>query len=118
MNGESNPFVIELIDIITPESSSSEVDISQICLVTEFFNSDLDQMMKSPTPVNELHLLKIVYNTLCSLSFIHMTNVIHRDVKPGNILIQQDCNVKVCDFGLSRSVPLSCKYTKYAKAED
>ena len=58
-------------------------------------------------------MLKIVYNVLCSLAFMHLTNVIHRDVKPANILISSDCNVKICDFGLSRSLPNRCKYTTY-----
>jgi hypothetical protein len=40
--GEGYPFVLELIDIITPETKGMYLDLSQICLVTEFFNSDLD----------------------------------------------------------------------------
>ena len=63
-------------------------------------------------------MLKIVYNVLCSLAFMHLTNVIHRDVKPANILISSDCNVKICDFGLSRSLPNRCKYTTYQRFED
>lgn len=50
--GEGYPFVLELIDIITPDSKSMQPDLSQICLVTEYFNSDLDQLMKHPIPFN------------------------------------------------------------------
>jgi serine/threonine protein kinase len=39
---ESYPFVLELIDIITPESVGPMPDLSQVCLVSEYFNSDLD----------------------------------------------------------------------------
>lgn len=41
------------------------------------------------------------------MSFIHFSNVMHRDIKPANILLTSDCNVKVCDFGLARSMPES-----------
>lgn len=40
-----------------------------------------------------------------SISFIHMTNVMHRDIKPANILLSSNCEVKICDFGLARSLP-------------
>ena len=36
---------------------------------------------------------------------MHSTNVIHRDLKPSNILITNEFNVKICDFGLSRTIP-------------
>ena len=39
---------------------------------------------------------------------MHSANVIHRDLKPANILIDSACRIKLCDFGLSRSLPESC----------
>jgi serine/threonine protein kinase len=35
-------------------------------------------------------------------------NVVHRDIKPENILVDNYCNVKIYDFGLSRTLPESC----------
>ena len=50
-------------------------------------------------------MLTILYNLLCSLKFLHSANVIHRDIKPGNILIDNYCSIKICDFGLARTLP-------------
>lgn len=50
------------------------------------------------------HFVIILYNLLCSINFLHSANIAHRDLKPANILIDSECNVKICDFGLARSM--------------
>ena len=57
------------------------------------------------TELDEEHVTTILYNALCAMNYIHSTNIIHRDLKPANFLIDQNCNVKICDFGLSRAMP-------------
>ena len=42
---------------------------------------------------------------LSALSYIHSANIIHRDLKPANFLIDSQCSVKICDFGLARVMP-------------
>ena len=61
----------------------------------------LDQHTKS---MDDEHVKTIFYNLLCAIQFMHSSNIIHRDIKPANILIDLNCNVKICDFGLSRSL--------------
>ena len=45
---------------------------------------------------------------MAGLKFIHSANVIHRDIKPSNILISKDFKIKICDFGIARTLPESC----------
>ena len=71
----------------------------------EYIESDIEQLLKYKIQFTERHLIKVVYNSLCALSFLHQTNVMHRDLKAANILISSDCDAKICDFGLSRSLP-------------
>lgn len=50
--------------------------------------------------------LKVIYEMLCSLKYMHSANIIHRDIKPRNFLVntEGDCQIKLCDFGLARQI--------------
>ena len=76
----------------------------------EYEQTDLRKLLRlgKKARLTEDHVTLIIYNLLCSLKYIHSANVIHRDIKPANILINADCQVKICDFGLARTLPESC----------
>jgi len=103
-----------LLNIICPkfvnnnenkESNVEGFDLNQICLVLEYVEADIDMILKNSLNIDENIIKKIIYNLLCSLAYMHILNVIHRDIKPANILLDSECNIKICDFGLSRSMP-------------
>jgi mitogen-activated protein kinase 1/3 len=50
------------------------------------------------------HAQYFVYQTLRAIKALHSADVIHRDLKPSNLLLNANCDLKVCDFGLARSV--------------
>jgi serine/threonine protein kinase len=76
----------------------------------EIEKSDLKKMMELDNlKIDEGHVTIILYNCLCALNFIHSTKIVHRDIKPGNILIDDNCNIKICDFGLARVLPKKTK---------
>jgi mitogen-activated protein kinase 1/3 len=49
------------------------------------------------------HCQYFMYQILRALKAIHSADVIHRDLKPSNLLLNADNDLKICDFGLSRS---------------
>jgi len=81
------------------------INLNYMCLVMELVESDLNKMLRSQCNFNETQMMRIIYNILLALAFIHESNVMHRDFKPANILLNCDCSIKVSDFGLSRTIP-------------
>mmetsp|Transcript_10205 Transcript_10205/g.10173 ORF Transcript_10205/g.10173 Transcript_10205/m.10173 type:complete len:134 (-) Transcript_10205:692-1093(-) len=43
-----------------------------------------------------------MYQLLRGVLFLHSANIMHRDLKPSNILVNMNCDLKICDFGLAR----------------
>lgn len=50
-----------------------------------------------------LRCLRLSSQLLAGLSYAHAANVMHRDLNPSNLLVNADCSLKICDFGLARS---------------
>lgn len=45
-----------------------------------------------------------MWQLLRGLKYIHSANVLHRDLKPSNLVLNANCDLAICDFGLSRGV--------------
>jgi mitogen-activated protein kinase 15 len=54
--------------------------------------------------LKDVHIKFIIYQLAKALKYLHSGYIIHRDLKPSNILINSNCSIKLCDFGLVRSL--------------
>lgn len=95
-----HPNIIKMINSFeTPE---------HIIVVTELAGTDLHNFMKH-TKLSEEHVRKLTGNLLSALYYLHSKRILHRDLKPHNILLNNhhDMNrieAKLCDFGLARDL--------------
>jgi serine/threonine protein kinase len=71
-------------------------------MVTELMECDLSRIMLSSQPLSLAHVSFFVYQMLRGLKYMHSAGLVHRDLKPQNMLVNSDCDLKLCDFGLSR----------------
>lgn len=71
-------------------------------LYEELMECDMHQIIRSEQPLTDAHYQSFIYQILCGLKYIHSADVLHRDLKPGNLLVNADCQLKICDFGLAR----------------
>ncbi|CAB1349123.1 unnamed protein product, partial [Coregonus sp. 'balchen'] len=64
--------------------------------------SDLHKIIVSPQPLSSDHVKVFLYQILRGLKYLHSAGILHRDIKPGNLLVNSNCVLKICDFGLAR----------------
>lgn len=85
-----------------------------VCLPFLFFSPAHHCVFCSAFCLNSSSLQFILYQLLKGIKYIHSANVLHRDLKPPNILIDARCNVKITDFGLARTrVGVEAHMTEY-----
>merc|ERR1719235_2473905 len=63
---------------------------------------DLSSTLRSSQPLSDEHNQFFLYQILRGLKFVHSARVIHRDLKPRNLLVNSNCELKICDFGMAK----------------
>jgi serine/threonine protein kinase len=76
--------------------------------------TDLHRIIYSRQELSDDHIQYFVYQILRALLYLHSANVLHRDLKPSNLLLNSNCDLKVCDFGLARGLDVdNMELTEY-----
>eukprot|EP01096_Ripella_sp_DP13-Kostka_P002831 TRINITY_DN1398_c1_g1_i1.p1 TRINITY_DN1398_c1_g1~~TRINITY_DN1398_c1_g1_i1.p1 ORF type:complete len:293 (+),score=120.60 TRINITY_DN1398_c1_g1_i1:326-1204(+) len=96
-----HPNVVKLYDVIHTEK--------KLTLVFEYLDQDLKQYLdECRGNIPHVQMKSFLYQLLKGISFCHARRVLHRDLKPQNLLINRRGELKLADFGLARgfSVPM------------
>ncbi|EIM88650.1 Pkinase-domain-containing protein [Stereum hirsutum FP-91666 SS1] len=91
--------IISILDILRPQNIH---DFREVYLVQELMETDLHRVIRTQT-LSDDHCQYFIYQTLRALKALHSADVLHRDLKPSNLLLNANCDLKLCDFGLARS---------------
>ena len=90
------------------EFQESFVSKGNFFLVFEYVEKNLLEVLEeSPRGLSPKLIRSFVYQMCKAVAYLHKNNMIHRDVKPENLLIDENLNLKLCDFGFARKVKLN-----------
>lgn len=102
--------VVAIRDIIPPPERAV---FNDVYIAYELMDTDLHQIIRSNQALSEEHCQYFLYQILRGLKYIHSANVLHRDLKPSNLLLNANCDLKICDFGLARVTSETDFMTEY-----
>ncbi|RZC03867.1 Mitogen-activated protein kinase-like MMK1 isoform D [Glycine soja] len=102
--------VVAIRDIVPPPQREI---FNDVYIAYELMDTDLHQIIRSNQALSEEHCQYFLYQILRGLKYIHSANVLHRDLKPSNLLLNANCDLKICDFGLARVTSETDFMTEY-----
>lgn len=101
-----HPNIVSLIEVFQAHK--------KIHLVFEFVESTvLQEIEKSTLGIDLIVAKRLIFQLLQALNYCHLQGVVHRDVKPENLLISSTGVLKLCDFGFARTYKSGQKLTEY-----
>jgi serine/threonine protein kinase len=97
----NHPNIVRLMDICHGPRYDREM---VLYLVFEHVDQDLNSYLeKCPWPGLPMDRIKdLMWQILCGVDFLHSHRIVHRDIKPQNILVSNNGTIKLADFGLAR----------------
>jgi cyclin-dependent kinase 2 len=93
--------IVELKDIVHGEM--------RLYLIFEYLEKDLRKFLEQSKQVPQQLIKKFVYQMVNGICYCHRHRILHRDLKPQNLLIDSNQNLKIADFGLARAFCLPIK---------
>ena len=97
--------VIAIRDIFRPKGPIDE--FKDVYIVFDLMESDLHRIIHSHQELSNDHVRYFLYQILRGLKYVHSANVLHRDLKPSNLFVNENCELKLGDFGMYFSLKVS-----------
>jgi len=96
-----HPNLCHLHDLIPPRSLAY---IEDVYLVMDSMEANLHKIIYSRQKLSNEHIQYFIYQILKGLKYLHSAGVVHSDLKPSNILVNRNCDIRICSFALVRRI--------------
>ncbi|KAG2295897.1 hypothetical protein Bca52824_042566 [Brassica carinata] len=102
--------VIAIKDIVSPPQRDI---FNDVYIVYELMDTDLQRILRSNQTLSHDQCRFIVYQLVRGLKYVHSANILHRDLRPSNVLLNSKHELKIGDFGLARTTSDTDFMTEY-----
>ncbi|XP_014238452.1 cyclin-dependent kinase 9-like [Trichogramma pretiosum] len=100
-----HPNIVKMFGVINDPARQHNNWTLTFYIVFEYCNWDLaNLLMNKSITILDSEIKHMLQQVLTGLSYLHSKNVLHRDLKSSNILVNKNGALKICDFGLSKRV--------------
>ena len=93
-----------LITLLEVPKPSNPTTYNDIYIITDLMETDLHRVIYSRQELTDDHIQYFIFQILRGTLFLHSANVVHRELKPANILANKNCDLKICDLGLDHGI--------------
>ncbi|MBB5643064.1 Stk1 family PASTA domain-containing Ser/Thr kinase [Cryobacterium roopkundense] len=101
----AHPTIVRVFDAGEETVTDDNGTVSQVpFIVMEHVDGRLLKDIIREGPIDSVESVRIITGVLTALEYSHRAGVVHRDIKPGNIMITKSGQVKVMDFGIARAI--------------
>ena len=93
-----------IVPLLNVQKPDNKLAFNDVYIITELMETDLHRVIYSRQELSDEHIQYFIYQILRGILFMHSAGIIHRELRPANILANKNCDLKICDLGLDHGL--------------